>query len=174
MAAGQTLPNATPPIGKIQPSCKTAVTFEPMKKIFFEIYNVLNLCNNVNLWLEALWEAPGGKSSSGWDIFHKRGGGVQPKSKPFEGLFLATFLSLSLDNFQGKGVVEEFYHHELGHFPTFWGTFAFMKFGRQKKFLVVSTDTRGDSQGNLENVQSQTAFPPRCFPISYPWSLELP
>ena len=31
-AAGQTLPNATPPLGKIHPFSKIAITFEPMKQ----------------------------------------------------------------------------------------------------------------------------------------------
>ena len=31
-AAGQTLPNATPPVGKIHPFSKIAVTFEPIQR----------------------------------------------------------------------------------------------------------------------------------------------
>ena len=31
-AAGQTLPNATPPVGKIHPFIKIAVTFEPIQR----------------------------------------------------------------------------------------------------------------------------------------------
>ena len=31
-AAGQTLPDATPPVGKIHPFSKIAVTFEPIQR----------------------------------------------------------------------------------------------------------------------------------------------
>ena len=34
-AAGQTLPDATPPVGKIRPLSKIAVTFEPMQQFRF-------------------------------------------------------------------------------------------------------------------------------------------
>ena len=41
----QTFPDATPPISKIHPSSKIAVTFEPMMQFWF--LNLLNLCNIV-------------------------------------------------------------------------------------------------------------------------------